>query len=79
MVRKYEDDEREAASIIAWTERRLEHAWSSGAVTMYHRQFKTMWLASFGTLDNVPQSFKDRFMALYNELKAKEEEEIRKV
>jgi hypothetical protein len=31
-----------------------------------------MWTESFGTLDNVPQLFKQRAMERYNELKAKE-------
>lgn len=72
MARMYDDDEREAASIIAWTDRRLNHVWSSGAVAMYLRQFERMWRESFGTLDNVPLLFKQRAMERYNELKAKE-------
>lgn len=74
-VRIYEDDAVESASIIAWTERRLEHAQSAGSVAWCQRQFKRMWLASFGTLDNVPETFRARVTALYNEMKAKEDAE----
>jgi hypothetical protein len=70
-MRLYDDDEIEAASIIAWTERRLEHS-DSGMVRFYANEFKKMWLESFGSLENVPQEFKDKVETLYDELKEKE-------
>lgn len=71
-MRVYENDEEEAASIIAWTERRLEMCVSSSTVRAYIKLFKQMWKESFGSLDSVPQEFKDKVEKLHNELKVKE-------
>lgn len=69
MTRQYDDDAEEAASIIAWTERRLAVSTSAGMVAIYGREFKRMWRESFGTLDNVPQTFKDRVTAQFQSFK----------
>lgn len=69
-LRKFADDEREAASIIAWTERRLEVCTNHFMVAYYAKQFQKMWTDSFGTLANVPQDFKDRVSKLHADLKA---------
>lgn len=52
MARLY--DEAEAASIIAWLDRRIDGAVLSGAIRIHVGIFKRMWYESFGTLDNVP-------------------------
>lgn len=72
MLRMFADVTEEATSIIAWVERRLPTANNSGMVAAYQRQFKRMWLESFGTLADVPPKFKAKMNTLYDELKSKE-------
>jgi hypothetical protein len=70
-MRKFEDDEQEAASIIAWVERRLAFSNSIDMVNMYMKTFKREWIESFGTMDNVPSDFKERIELKRREIKGK--------
>lgn len=67
----YTDPKQEADSIMAWLDRRLE--WStSGTLPLYVSRFKKEWCDSFGTLDTVPQEYKDKVKARYTKLKVRE-------
>lgn len=66
--RLYEDDDEEAASLMAWMDRRLERA-DVKTLPLYVLAFKSMWLSSFDTLDNIPQEYNDKVIALYKRLK----------
>lgn len=71
-MRMYEDDETEANSIIAWTERRLLIANNSYSIKLYVNLFKTMWIDSFGSLDSIPATFKVEVENRYNDFLEKE-------
>jgi hypothetical protein len=66
----HDEDEKEAASIIAWTERRIDYQTDLGMVHVYMNLFKKMWLESFGTLENVPVEFKSKIEKLILKLKS---------
>jgi hypothetical protein len=72
-MRKYTDDVKEAQSIMAWMDRRLEVA-CEFTFPLYVGYFKKMWLGSFGSLDSVPQKYKEKLNRKYEELKRKEEQ-----
>lgn len=67
-VRMHEDPEEEAASLMAWMDRRLEMA-TVNSLPLYVLVFKAMWESAFGTLDTIPQEYKDKLTDLYQQLK----------
>lgn len=70
---KYEDDKIEADSIMAWLDRRLEWA-SAQSIPLYVTSFKGLWLDAFGTLDSIPDSYKDKVRARFEELRRRRSE-----
>lgn len=73
MKRLYEDPEEEAASLLAWIDRRYEMATSIGVLKLYYRKFLDMWLTSFGTLTSVPQEYQDKFVTKYREFQKEDD------
>lgn len=69
MKRLYDDPEMEAASLMAWMDRRLEMATSKSSIRLYYTKFNQMWHDSFGTLDTVPIEYRDKVIAKYMELR----------
>ncbi|MCU6798013.1 hypothetical protein OB236_38400 [Paenibacillus sp. WQ 127069] len=55
----------EEDSMMAWLDRRIEPCQDVVTFLFYQRQFKKMWIESFGNIDSIPKEYKEKVAQAY--------------